>query len=464
MNVPNHQDQSAGIHPAPSAETAVNEGNLIMTDALPQLNRDRSFWGMAATQFLGAFNDNLFKQLILLLATPTAMQVAAALQSGADVATDRQSTAMIVFSLPFLLFSGFAGFVSDRVSKRVVVVTAKLAEVVIMLLGFLGFWWYDIVGFNGMLVVLFLMGTHSAFFGPAKYGILPEMLRPADLPKANGLFLMLTFFAIILGTAAAGYLLTYFGGRVWIGSLICIAIAVIGTLTALLVRQVPVAKPDLEHRWSSWFVPPDILRLLKRDRQLLAAIAVVAMFWLVAGIVAQTVNALGLTQLGLDEAKTSLMTTSISLGIAVGCALGGYFSRDRINRRVVSTGLWGLVTTLLVLSLRGGPNQHLLGYYGSYPALILMGVFTGMFVVPVQVTVQSRPPREDKGRVVATMNQCTWLGIILGAILYSACIMVLDATGWPRNTIFAVTAALMLPVALFYRPKDVRLLDIQRAG
>lgn len=422
-------------------------------DNLPPLNRDTSFWGMAATQFLGAFNDNLFKQLILLLATPTAIELAA------GTASDRQSTAMNVFAIPFLLFSGFAGYVSDRVSKRLVVVMAKMAEVVIMLLGFLGFWWYGMIGFNGMMIVLFLMGTHSAFFGPAKYGILPEMIHASDLPKANGIFLMLTFLAIILGTAAAGYLLTYSGGRVWLGSLICIAIALLGTWTALFVRPVPAAKPTLRHDWSSWLVPPEILRLLGRDRQLLAAIIVVAMFWMVAGIVAQTVNALGRTQLGVDEKSTSLMTTSISLGIAIGCALGGHFSRDRINPRVVAIGLWGLIATLGVLSLRGGTHQHMLGYYGSYPVLILMGLFTGMFVVPVQVTVQSRPPREDKGRVIATMNQCTWLGIILGAMLYSACIMVLDATGWPRNTIFAVTALLMLPVAIVYRPKDERLAD-----
>jgi acyl-[acyl-carrier-protein]-phospholipid O-acyltransferase/long-chain-fatty-acid--[acyl-carrier-protein] ligase len=181
------------------------------------------------------------------------------------------------------------------------------------------------------------------------------------------------------------------------------------------------------------------------------------MFWMVAGIVAQTVNALGRTQLGVDEKSTSLMTTSISLGIAIGCALGGHFSRDRINRKVVFIGLWGLVITLLLLSLPGGSHRHLLGYYGSFPVLILMGLFTGMFVVPVQVTVQSRPPREEKGRIIATMNQVTWLGIIIGALLYSACIMVLDATGWPRNTVFAVTALLMLPVAIFYRPKDERL-------
>src|SRR4051795_5728809 len=138
---------------------ATSIGGAILHDHLPELNRDRSFWAMAITQFLGAFNDNLFKQLILLLATPTAAELLA------GTGKDRQSMATNVFAIPFLLFSGFAGYVSDRVSKRSIVVVAKCAEVIIMLLGFVGFWWYGIVGFNGMMLVLFLMGVHSAFFG-----------------------------------------------------------------------------------------------------------------------------------------------------------------------------------------------------------------------------------------------------------------------------------------------------------
>jgi acyl-[acyl-carrier-protein]-phospholipid O-acyltransferase/long-chain-fatty-acid--[acyl-carrier-protein] ligase len=116
-----------------------------------------------------------------------------------------------------------------------------------------------------------------------------------------------------------------------------------------------------------------------------------------------------------------------------------------------------LIVTLIAMALPGGEHHHLFGYYGSFPVLILMGTFTGMFVVPVQVIIQSRPPREEKGRMIATMNQCTWVGIILGSVLYGVCIWVLDRTGWPRSTIFVVTAVLMLPVAIFYRPKDEKL-------
>src|SRR5687768_3414875 len=181
------------------------------SDALPPLYQDRSFWGMATTQFLGAFNDNLFKQLILLMATPTAAEAAA------KIGHDRQGTAQLIFASAFLIFSGVAGYVSDRISKRRVVIAAKIAEIGIMFLGVLGFYFYGREGLNGLLVVLFLMGVHSAFFGPAKYGILPELIRKSDLPRANGLFLMLTFLAIIFGTALAGVLLNHSGHREWLG-------------------------------------------------------------------------------------------------------------------------------------------------------------------------------------------------------------------------------------------------------
>lgn len=414
-------------------------------DHLPPLNRDTSFWGMATTQFLGAFNDNLFKQLILLLATPTAAELAA------GTAHDRQGEAQFVFAASFLIFSGFAGFVADRVNKRRVVILSKAAEIVAMFLGMIGFLSYATVGLNGMFIVLFLMGAQSAFFGPAKYGILPETIRANDLPRANGIFLMLTFLAIIFGTALAGPLS---GGRIWLGSLMCVGIAIVGTATSFLVRRVPPAQPTLKHEWSQWGISRQMRQLLWRDRELLWAILAVAVFWMVGGVVLPTVNALGITQLGLGEDRTSLLTASVGLGIAIGCILGGYLSRGRVNRTVVSTGAWGIVVTLAVMCLPGGDHRHLLGFWGSIPVLILVGLSAGLFIVPVQVELQSRPPREEKGRMIATMNQFSWVGVILGAVLYWACLKLLNATGWPRSTVFGITAALILPVAIFYRPKD----------
>ena len=146
-------------------------------DPRPLLFHDWAFWGLNITQFLGAFNDNLFKQLVLLLCLDN-------VQSGRR---DLQGLAMFLFAWPFIAFSGYAGFLSDRFSKRTIIVTCKVAEMGIVLLGFVGF---ATESLSLLLAVLCLMGVHSAFFGPSKYGILPELVRSTDLPRANGFILM----------------------------------------------------------------------------------------------------------------------------------------------------------------------------------------------------------------------------------------------------------------------------------
>ena len=139
-------------------------------DLRPTLLRDRSFWGIALTQFLGAFNDNVFKQIVLLLALPIAanaiMDGAAPAANPMQANEDMQGWATFVFSIPFVVFSGFAGYLSDRYSKTPIIVYAKVAEIVIMLLGLIAFYFYGSLGMVGTWTVLFLMATQSAFFGP----------------------------------------------------------------------------------------------------------------------------------------------------------------------------------------------------------------------------------------------------------------------------------------------------------
>lgn len=426
-------------------------------EVLPPLMQDRSFWGMTATQFLGAFNDNLFKQLMLLLATPTAVEIAAAAARGETV-PDRQAEAMIVFAGAILVFTGIAGWLADKTSKRSLIIASKAAEIVVMALGMVGFLMYGSIGFGGMLVVLFLMGAQTAFFGPPKYGILPETIHDRDLPTANGIFLMFTFVAIIFGTVLAGALGSN-PNTVWRGSAVCIAIAVVGTLTSLLTRRVSPANPTMKLHWYDWLVPPASIALLRKDRELLLALMVTSSFWLLGSIVQQAVNSLGKSQLGLNDQNTSILAAMLGFGIPVGCLIGGKLSAGRINPRVVAFGAIGIVISLALLSLRGGPDEHLLGFYGSIPVLIAAGVCTGIFIVPIQVAVQALPPANEKGRIIALMNQVNWIGIILGAVIFKASVTFCETWNQPRNTAFAVGALVMLPIALFYRPKERSLGD-----
>jgi MFS family permease len=445
-----HHDESMPPAEELPSSTRVDE-------PLPPLMQDRSFWGMTATQFLGAFNDNLFKQLMLLLATPTAIEIAAA-QARGETIPDRQAEAMIVFAVVILAFTGIAGWLADKISKRTIIIGAKAAEIGITSIGMVGFFYYDLIGFGGMLVVLAMMGAHTAFFGPPKYGILPETVRDRDLPQANGIFLMFTFLAIIFGTVLAGALGSNVN-TIWRGSAVCIAIAVLGTMTSLFTRRVPAANPGMSLHWYDWLVPTESIRLLWKDRELFLALMVTSSFWLLGSIVQQAVNSLGKSQLGLNDQNTSILTAMLGFGIPVGCVIGGKMSAGRINPRVVAFGAIGVVITLGMLSLRGGENNHLLGFYGSIPVLIAAGVCTGIFIVPIQVAVQALPPANEKGRIIALMNQVNWVGIILGAVIFKASVTFCETWDQPRNTAFAVGALVMLPIALFYRPKERSLGD-----
>jgi MFS family permease len=418
---------------------------------MPRLYRDSSFWGMTVTQFWGAFNDNLFKQLMLLLSLKVAVQ-------------DRQHIAMAVFSMPFVLFSGFAGFLADRYSKRTIVVLSKFAEILVMALGMAAFLSFGSYGFAGLLVVLFLMGTQSAFFGPGKYGILPEMLREDDLPRANGLILMTTFLAIIFGAASAGFFsdlaaegsvsIDTAAQRMWIASAVCIGIAVVGTATSLLVRKVPPAMPGLPFRWSALSIPDETRRMLRNDRPLLGALLASSVFWLVAGVANLAVNSLGKSQLMLTDLKTSLMVASIGIGIASGAVLAGRISRGHADFGVMRVGGCGLVISLFALALPGPFHGHLLGFRGSVAALVILGMFAGMYAIPLQVFMQSRPPRDLKGRMIAVMNQANFIAILLSAVVYWLFDRLVEWQDWNRAVIFALTALVMLPSVVWYHPRE----------
>lgn len=445
-------------------------------DAPASLYADPAFWGMTITQFLGAFNDNLFKQLVLLLSIAAAGKTAA---PGAEV-SDNQGLAMFLFAAPFLAFTGFAGYLSDKFSKRNIVVLCKVAEIGVMALGGIAFYrfgqdhsmWH-------LYAVLFLMATHSAFFGPAKYGILPEMLRDEHLPRANGFMLMTTFLAIIFGTAVAGVLLNKFPDQLWIGSAACMGVAVAGTIASLLVRRTAPANPTLKFSWEALAVPKDMVDLLKSDRPLLMALLVSSVFWLLAGMVPSAVNSLGKIVLSVGDELTSYMSAMIGVGIAVGCAIGGIVSKGKIDFRLLRIGSIGLLIGLAVVAIPAhgdvsklldakgdlthvpgvGESTQWLGYRASMPTMLILGAFTGLFAVPLQVFMQARPPKEKKGRMIAVMNQANWIGIIIASGLYWLLTTLIEWQDWPRSIMFLFIALLMLPVAILYHPKNETLSD-----
>jgi acyl-[acyl-carrier-protein]-phospholipid O-acyltransferase/long-chain-fatty-acid--[acyl-carrier-protein] ligase len=162
----------------------------------------------------------------------------------------------------------------------------------------------------------------------------------------------------------------------------------------------------------------------------------------------------GKVQFGLKDGPTSALAACMGIGIAVGCVVAGKLSRHRVNFRLVKVGAWMIVVVLAILAIPGPGRYNLLGHGGTAVALLSLGASAGLFAVPIQVFLQTRPPETLKGRTIATMNLANWIAIIASAGIYFLFDFVVGTLGVPRATIFALTAALMLPVAVFYRSGD----------
>jgi MFS family permease len=468
--------------------------NAPAGDPRPSLWHDISYHGMNFTQFFGAFNDNLFKQLVLLICVDYFH----------ETGHDDQGKALLLFALPFVLFSGFAGFLSDRISKVRIVVAMKIAEIGVMTAGLLAL--HAATGrIEWLLLVVFLMGTHSAFFGPPKYGILPELFRERDLPQVNGMIQTTTFLSIILGMALASFIKEWFNDRLWIGSAACIGIAIAGTLTSLVIRRTPIAKPGLEFTPSALFISGETWRMLRSDRPLSLVLLISSLFWFLGGVIQPSVNAFGRLQMEYGDGRTGLLAVCMAIGIMVGCLAAGGLSRGKIRTGFVKLGAWGIVACLSGLAALGSaagvtlaqsktesgasssgetnsaskesreqelaqtsPDLTPAGHapeslvemlrptnlFETACRLLLVGIgfFAGFFYVPLAVIMQVRPPAELKGRMIGAMNLINWIGIMLAAVFYLVVIEVCKLLQIRVTWIFLMSAAVMLPVALFYRP------------
>ena len=232
----------------------------------------RGFYAFISTQFLGAFNDNAFKMMLVLLAL-------AAAGEGNGEADIHIATISAVFTLPFLLFASWAGTLSDRAAKHKVMFAAKVIEIIVMLLALAGllFKIYPL-----LLFCLFLMGTQSTLFGPAKYGILPEVLPNRDLSRGNGVLAAATFAAILLGTGFGGQIYGWSESAPLLGGLCFIAVAVAGAVCAVFIPHTSAAAPGKKLSVNPFAGVWGTIRRHWRDPNLAAPIWGVAAFWTMA--------------------------------------------------------------------------------------------------------------------------------------------------------------------------------------
>jgi len=249
------------------------------------------------TQFLGAFNDNLFKIVVSMLAVQAATQANAGRQL---------SLVGVVFILPFLLFSGYAGQLADVYSKRTVLVVTKSLEIVAAGLGLFAF---AAGHLNLTYAVLFLIALQATFFSPAKYGILPEMLPDRDLSRANGVLEMSTFVAIVAGTAIGGFMFDAWHDRLWIVGVVVVAVAVIGTALSTRIPAVPPAAPGTPIAWNPWREIALGVKRLRGNRVLWLTVAGISYFWFLGALLQLLMILFGTEVMGLSDRWTGILTT-----------------------------------------------------------------------------------------------------------------------------------------------------------
>ncbi|HEX2521848.1 MAG TPA: MFS transporter, partial [Terriglobia bacterium] len=361
----------------------------------------KSFWSLIATQFQGAFSDMTYKTLLMMVAIATA--------TNETQGSERVSTVNILFILPFLVFSMYGGFLADRCSKRSVTLWTKLAEVFIMILATVAAWKGSLTLGMG---VLFLLGTQAAFFGPTKYGILPELLPEKRLSWGNGILEMTTFLSIILGTMAGGVLVERLGGKLYLAGLMLAGLALLGVWTSLSIRSLPPANPAARFRWNSLTEIFRTMALARQDRVLWLAVVGSIYFWFLGLLIQTNVLLFGKNILNLTETRISYLLASLAIGIGTGSYVAGNVSGKRIEYGLIPLGSIGISTFLLVLALPGW------SFWSSAAFLAALGFAAGFFIVPLNALLQHRPVTAVKGSIIAMANLMTFVGMLVATAVY----------------------------------------------
>ncbi|MGO8931985.1 MAG: MFS transporter [Limisphaerales bacterium] len=361
----------------------------------------RGFWSLIVTQFEGAFNDNALKTLV------TFIGLSMALSAGMHKALLPLTAAL--FALPFILFSMAGGFLADHFSKRTVTVSVKVLEVFIMSIATAGF---ALRNLPMGLAAIFLMGVHSAIFGPSKYGLLPELLPEKRLSWGNGILELGTFLAIILGMMTGGEFLDVFAGRqAWSGAIL-VGLALVGLAFSLGITRVPAADPARRYRANFLGDLSVQIRMMRADRVLWLACLGNMYFFFLAALVQLGVFDYGEHLLKVDPAHTTRLWGAVAVGIGLGSFAAGYLSGGKIEYGLVPLGALGLSVFGAWLWQPG------LSFLQLVPILGALGFFGGFFIVPVSAILQHRPPKEQKGVILAAAGWLSWVGILLAAGFY----------------------------------------------
>ncbi|MGB0221208.1 MAG: MFS transporter [Sinimarinibacterium flocculans] len=410
------------------------------------LLRARRFAPFFVTQTLGAFNDNVFKNALVILVTfgiaglsPDDVNLYVNLAAG-------------LFILPFFLFSATAGQIAEKYEKSRLIRAIKLFEIVIMLLAVGGL----VLGSVAFLMgVLFLMGTQSALFGPVKYSILPQHLREEELVGGNALVEAATFLAILLGTMLGGWLMAQHAGAQWISATV-VVVAVLGYLASRGIPGAPPTAPDLRINWNPLTETWRNFRFMQTNRTVLLAVLGISWFWFYGALFLSQLPNYTKLNLGGDETVVTLLLTVFSLGIGIGSLLCERLSGHKVEIGLVPLGSIGLTLfgvdlyfaqpeAAAVTGVGAGEFLRSASNHRVLWDLLLTGIFGGLYIVPLYALIQTRSEASHRSRIIAGNNILNALFMVAAALV---AIVLLDA-GLTIPQLLLVAALMNAAVAVF---------------
>lgn len=364
--------------------------------------KDRGFVFLLAAQALAVFDDNTFKQLLMLFVTASIPALA--------TRNLYISLGTALYVLPYIVFSSYAGQVADHFSKRRVIIFMKMVEATLLVVATFAMYIGHVVA---MLGVLFLLGIHACFLDPAKEGILPQIFPDEALSRANGLMQLTVYTMIVSGPVAAGLLLDAFFTRPYIPVAMLVGTALLGLFVATGISRVPAIAPGEKFRINAFREFRHDFAEIRDSVPLFRTVLAIAFFWFLGAVYLQNVIGYGRDLLHLSNTGISYLTASVSIGIGLGAFVAGKLSGDQVELGLVPIGSVGLgVFGIFLFLVHHSVPQVFLGHF-------FLGFSGGIFIIPLQAYLQAHAGEHSKGRIIATSNVLTFTGVFLGAGVFA---------------------------------------------